>query len=141
MCPDRYSAGNVFQHMTMAKLLRKNLRPETTVICGGLSVLRDGNNNGLSGLDAKKNSLFYWGNTCIERGDFDMIALGRQSLADPFLPQKYLEKREKDIHWCVCCNRCGELEAAQERCGCAIYNKPYVKLYQNLKQKRLPCDI
>ena len=141
MCPDRYSAGNVFQHMTMAKLLRRNLRPETTVICGGLSVLRDGKNNGLSGLDPEKNSLFYWGNTCIEAGDFDMIALGRQSLADPFLPQKYIDKKTDEIRWCLCCNRCGELEAAQECCGCAVYNKPYVERYKALKQKHFPCDI
>ena len=141
MCPDRYSAGNVFQHMTMAKLLRRNLRPETTVICGGLSVLRDGKHNGLNGLDPEKNSLFYWGNTCIEAGDFDMIALGRQSLADPFLPQKYVDKKTDEIRWCLCCNRCGELEAAQECCGCAVYNKPYVERYKALKQKHLPCDI
>ena len=140
MCPDHYSAGNVFQHMSMAKLLRKNLRPETAVICGGLSILRDGKNNGLSGLDPEKNSLFYWGNTGIEQGDFDMIALGRQSLADPFLPRKYLDKQEKDIHWCLCCNRCSELEAAQQHCGCAIFNKPYAESYRSLKAKRLPCD-
>ena len=141
MCPDRYSAGNVFQHMSTAKLLRKYLRPETTVICGGLSVLRDGRHNGLSGLDAEKNSLLYWGNTCIGNGDFDMIALGRQSLADPYLPAKYLNGKEQEIHWCTCCNRCGELEAAQQCCGCAVYNKPYVESYRNLKQKKLPCDI
>lgn len=135
MCPSREAPENVYQHMTMAKLLRKNLRPETTVICGGLSILRDGKNNGMTGINPERGNLFYWSNTCIEQGDFDMVALGRQSFADPALPAKYLSGRQEDIRWCTCCNRCGDLLGSQQHVGCAVYNPPYADAYRRLKQK------
>ncbi len=133
MCPDKNGPEIVYQHITAAKLLRKNLRPETTVICGGLSILRNGRNNGMQGTEPEKNSLFYWGNTCIDQGDFDMIALGRQSFADPALPAKYLGGQQDDIRWCTCCNKCGALLGAQQPTGCVVYNPAYTARYQALK--------
>lgn len=133
MCPDQQSAGNAYQHMSMARLLRKNLRPETVVVCSGLSVLRNGKNNGITGPDAEKNSLLYWGNQCIEQGDFDMIALGRQSFADPMLPSKYISGKTDQIHWCTCCNKCFELLTCSQA-GCVVYNKPYTQRYRELKK-------
>ena len=132
MCPGKEAAENVYQHMTAAKLLKKYLRPETTVICGGLSILRDGKNNGLQGVDPEKGNLFYWGNTCIEQGDFDMIALGRQSFADPSLPYKYLNQKQDEIRWCTCCNRCGALLGNQVHTGCAVYDSKYNEIYKNI---------
>ncbi len=133
MCPDKNGPETVYQHITAAKLLRKNLRPETTVICGGLSILRNGRNNGMQGAEPEKNSLFYWGNTCIDQGDFDMIALGRQSFADPALPSKYLGGQQDGIRWCTCCNKCGALLGAQQPTGCVVYNPAYTARYQALK--------
>ena len=132
MCPGKEAAENVYQHMTAAKLLKKYLRPETTVICGGLSILRDGKNNGLQGVDPEKGNLFYWGNTCIEQGDFDMIALGRQSFADPSLPYKYLNQKQDEIRWCTCCNRCGALLGNQVHTGCVVYDSRYNEIYKNI---------
>ena len=88
----------------------------------------------MQGTDPEKNNLFYWGNTCIEQGDFDMIALGRQSFADPALPAKYLSGKQSDIHWCTCCNKCGVLLGKQEHAGCVVYNPPYTERYQKMKQ-------
>ena len=135
MCPSKDAPENVYQHITAAKLLRKNLRPETTVICSGLSILRNGKNNGMQGTDPEKNNLFYWGNTCIEQGDFDMIALGRQSFADPSLPAKYLSGKQDEIHWCTCCNKCGALLGSQKHTGCAVYNPIYAESHRALQSK------
>ncbi len=140
MCPNRNAPDNVFRHMTAAKLLRKNLRSETTVICGGLSLLRDGTHNGMTGVDPAHGNLFYYGNTCIERGDFDMIALGRQSYADPALPAKYLSGKTDTINWCRCCPGCGTLLMNQQPTGCVVYNPPYAERYRTLKADKSMAD-
>ncbi len=123
MCPNKNTSENVYRHMAMAQNLKRGLRPETTVICGGLSLLAEGRFNENHQISAEKNGLLHWGNYCIEKGSFDMIALGRQSFADPFLPKKYLEGIEKDINWCLCCDGCGGLLAQQKPVECVIYNK------------------
>ena len=133
MCPDHSCPGIVSQHMTAAKLLRQALRPETTVICGGLSLL--GKGGALPGMAAEKSSLFALSDSAIEQGDFDMIALGRQSFADPALPAKYAAGKEQDIHWCTCCNRCGTLLGRQAHAGCAVYDPYYRTVYHDLTTK------
>ena len=134
MCPDNTAPEHVYQHMTAARLLKQNLRPETAVICSGLSLLRDGRNIGFNSVEPEKNSLLYWGNTCIENGDFDMIALGRQSLADPALPQKYIDRQQDAIHWCRCCNLCVALSMGGRPAGCAVHNPIYRKSFKEMKE-------
>jgi protein-arginine kinase activator protein McsA len=63
-----------------------------------------------------------------------MIALGRQSLADPFLPKKYLEGREDEIKWCTACDNCIEFLIRQKNVGCATYNAPYTKSLQDIRR-------
>ncbi|RRF90940.1 MAG: 2,4-dienoyl-CoA reductase [Coriobacteriaceae bacterium] len=140
MCPDHYTAGTVMQHITAARTLRDRLAPQTTVICGGLSALRDGRSNGLSGVSPEEASLFAMGNARISAGDFNMVALGRQSLADPDTPRKYLEGEVEKIRWCTCCNHCGALEGGQAHVGCATYDGTYAKAYAQLSHRHLPCD-
>lgn len=123
MCPNKNTGENVYKHMAMATNLKAGLKAETVVICSGLSLLAEGKYNENHQIPSEENSLFHWGNCCIGRGSFDMVALGRQSLADPFLPEKYLEGRESDIHWCWCCDGCGRLLAQQEPVKCIVYNK------------------
>ena len=36
----------------------------------------------------------------------DLVAVGRQLIADPFWPQKVLQKKETDVVACISCNRC-----------------------------------
>ena len=103
------------------------------MICGGLSLL--GKGGALPGMDAEKSSLFALSNSAIEQGDFDMIALGRQSFADPALPAKYAAGKEQDIHWCTCCNRCGTLLGRQAHAGCAVYDPYYRTVYHDLTTK------
>lgn len=42
----------------------------------------------------------------LRRGDMDMAAFGRASIADPDLPRKAREGREADTIWCIGCNIC-----------------------------------
>jgi len=42
----------------------------------------------------------------LQRGQADLLALGRQLIADPFWPQKVKEGREEDIVPCLSCNMC-----------------------------------
>jgi 2,4-dienoyl-CoA reductase-like NADH-dependent reductase (Old Yellow Enzyme family)/thioredoxin reductase len=57
-------------------------------------------------------------NQVIEEGKADFVSMGRALIADPLLPQKALEGKEKDIIPCISCNRCilsirkGDLQCA-----------------------------
>lgn len=121
MCPGKKCLKNVYTHLTMAKKLKAELGKETAVIAGGLSALGQGTEDSEMNIPAAKNGLMHWGNYCISQGDFDMIALGRQSFADPELPKKYLDDREDEIRWCTCCDGCGQLLGSQKPVKCVVY--------------------
>ena len=42
----------------------------------------------------------------VESGTAELVALGHQSLADPYWPEKVKEGRYQDINYCICCNEC-----------------------------------
>lgn len=42
----------------------------------------------------------------IDSGTADLIALGHQSLADPYWPRKVKQRRFEDINHCICCGEC-----------------------------------
>lgn len=113
-----------FLHNTWAKEMKKVLKPETVVIGSNYSVFRDGN-NGILAVEKENNSMFHYGAKFIEEGKVDMVAVGRQSFADPFLPKKLAEGREKEIKWCTVCDNCLELLIRQKPIGCCTYNKRY----------------
>ena len=124
---------DVYHHFTMAKIMKEAVKPETVIIGGAYSPLNKGDNQ-LKFLPPEKKSLFYWGNQNIERGYTDMIAIGRQSLADPGLPVKYLSDREEEINWCIGCNICWQLLTMQQNVGCAVHNSRYKEIYQSVKK-------
>ena len=106
-------------------------------------VFRDGRNNGTYAAAPEKNSLMFFGQKFINEGKVDMVALGRQSLADPFLPKKLREGKENEIHYCTLCDHCLELLIRQKPIGCCTFNKEYTKILQetrkefgSLKEKR-----
>ena len=80
--------------------------------------------------------MFHWGNYNIEHGYCDMIALGRQSLADPKLPIKYCEDREDEINWCVACDCCVELLIRQQNVGCVVHNKQYTEVLKKVRAEK-----
>jgi hypothetical protein len=66
----------------------------------------------------------------------DMIGLGRQSYADPFLPKKLLEGKEEEIKYCTVCDNCLELLIQQSKVGCCTYDKRYAEeLIRTRKEK------
>jgi len=123
MAPEPSCSVNVYDHMTMAKLMKDSLKPETVVIGAGMSVLGDGSSNQLGGVDPDKKSFAYWSNYCVETGGMDVVGIGRQALADPYLPAKFKEGRTGEINWCRMCNMCSDLKSKKEHSGCAVYGK------------------
>ena len=65
-----------------------------------------------------------------------MVAIGRQCLADPYLPKKYLEDKTEDIKWCICCDGCGELMIRQSYVGCVVHNPFYKARAQQLRKEQ-----
>lgn len=124
-----------YLHQSFAKKFKEVLRPETVVIGSNFTLFRDGN-NGLNAVTKEESSMFHYGAQCIERGIVDMIGLGRQSFADPFLPRKLREGREDEIHYCTVCDNCLELLIQQSKVGCCTYNKFYTdELVRTRKEK------
>lgn len=122
-------------HQFFAKELKKNLKPETVVIGSNFSIFRNGKNH-LCAVEPEKSSLFAYGAQCIERGVMDMVALGRQSYSDPYLPKKLREGREDEIKYCTLCDNCLELLIQQSKVGCATYDKRYTEeLLKTRKEK------
>lgn len=118
-----------------AKEVKKNLRPQTVLIGSNFSVFRNGKNN-LCAVEPEKSSLLQYGAQCIERGVVDMIGLGRQSFADPYLPKKLREGKENEIKYCTVCDNCLELLIQQSKVGCCTYDKYYAnELIKTRKEK------
>ena len=123
--PDKKIPDYAYLHHTFSKTLKDNLKPETVVIGSAYSIFRDGKNN-LQAVEREKNTLLYWGDKNIRDGVVDMVALGRQSLADPFTPVKLMENREEEVAWCTADDHCIELLIRQKNVGCCTFNQPYV---------------
>ena len=122
------------QH-TFAKAFRDALKPETVVIGSGYSAFAAGKLP--RGMDPLSNSsLLNVAARNISRGYVDMIGLGRQSFADPFLPLKLREGREKEIKFCTTCDNCSDLLGKQGHTGCATYNRYYIDLLAQGRKAR-----
>jgi 2,4-dienoyl-CoA reductase-like NADH-dependent reductase (Old Yellow Enzyme family) len=130
--PDRLIPDDVYLHFTFQKAAREALKKETTVIGSAYSVLRNGKNN-LQAVEEEKASLLYWGDKNIRDGVTDMVAIGRQSLADPYMPKKVQEGKPEDVKWCTACDNCIELLIRQMNVGCTTYEKEYT---ESLKKQR-----
>jgi hypothetical protein len=65
-----------------------------------------------------------------------MIGLGRQSFADPLLPLKLREGREKEIKYCTACDNCLELLIQQKPIGCCTYNKYYTNVLVKTRKEK-----
>ncbi|MBE0684543.1 MAG: 2,4-dienoyl-CoA reductase, partial [Anaerolineaceae bacterium] len=132
--PDRKIPDYAYLHHTFSKTLKDNLKPETVVIGSAYSIFRDGR-NALQAVKQEENSILYWGDKNIRDGVVDMIALGRQSFADPFTPAKLIAGKEKEVHWCTADDHCIELLIRQKNVGCCTYNKPYTEALQQVRKE------
>ena len=132
--PDRAIPDDAYLHFTFQKAVKDVVKPETVVIGSAYSVLRDGNNQ-LQARNKEESSLFYWGDKNIRDGVTDMIALGRQSIADGTVPAKLAEGREKEIKWCTSCDNCIEFLIRQENVGCATYDRRFTDRLRAIREK------
>jgi 2,4-dienoyl-CoA reductase-like NADH-dependent reductase (Old Yellow Enzyme family) len=130
--PDKKIPDDCYLHFTFQKAVHDALKPGTVVIGGAYSVLNNGRNE-LQARNKEENTLIYWANKNISDGVTDMVAIGRQSLADPLLPKKFAEGKESDIKWCTACDNCVELLIRQLNVGCTTYNR---ECSQSLKAAR-----
>ena len=140
---ERTAGYFAFLHPTWAKAFKEAVKPETVIVGSNYSVFRDGRYNGTHAAEPENNSLFFYGKKFIEEGKVDMVALGRQSLADPYLPQKVRDGREDEIKWCTLCDHCLELLIRQRNIGCCTYDKFYTNIlietrkeFGQLREKR-----
>jgi 2,4-dienoyl-CoA reductase-like NADH-dependent reductase (Old Yellow Enzyme family) len=132
--PDKAVPDDAYFHFSMAKEIKDVVKPETVVIGSAYSVFNNGK-NALQAVEKEKSTIFYWGNKNIDDNAVDMIALGRQSLADPLLPAKYIGGKEEEIKFCTACDNCVELLIRQQNVGCTTYNKPYTKLLKDVRKE------
>ncbi|MHA1229807.1 MAG: oxidoreductase [Candidatus Helarchaeota archaeon] len=56
----------------------------------------------------------------LQEGRADIVALGRQSICDPFFVNKVKEGRKDDIMKCIACNNCINALALQKEINCAF---------------------
>jgi len=133
--PDKRIPDHAYLDFYFQREIKKIVKPETVVIGSGYSVFRDGNNTFQAVEKPNKSSLTYWGEKNIKEGITDMIAIGRQSIADPELPAKLEEGKEDEIKWCTACDNCMELLIRQQNVGCCTYDKRYTKTLQEIRKK------
>lgn len=129
-----------YLHSNFARDIKKNVKPETVVIGSNYAVYRNGE-NGLRAESPEAASVFAIGARNVEQGVNDMIALGRQSLADPLLPAKYRDGREKEINFCTLCDNCSELLVRQATIGCTTYNEYYREVLRRARAEHGPLKV
>lgn len=132
--PDKKIPDDVYLHFTFQKAVKDVVKPETVVIGSAYSVLNYGNNV-LQAVNREEASLKYWGNKNIKDGVTDMIAIGRQSLADSLLPAKMKAGKEDTINWCTTCDECIEFLIRQKNVGCATYDKEYHDALRQIRRE------
>ncbi|MCJ7695720.1 MAG: hypothetical protein MUO40_09870, partial [Anaerolineaceae bacterium] len=132
---DRSAPYFAYLHQYFAKVFRDNLKPETVVVGSNYSPFRDGKNK-LQAVSPEDSALLAYGAANIEKGFVDMIALGRQSFADPLLPKKFREGREDEINYCTICDNCLELLIQQSPIGCCTYNKFYTEVLKKTRAEK-----
>ncbi len=130
--PIRQSPSWVWLHHFLSSECRKVLKEKTPVVGSGYSIFGKGNKN-LMGASPDKMSFNYWAEKNVRNGVSDIIGLGRQALADPYLPKKYLSGDMDNIKWCTACDNCGELLLHNLNTGCCTYDPEYTRSFQMLK--------
>jgi 2,4-dienoyl-CoA reductase-like NADH-dependent reductase (Old Yellow Enzyme family) len=113
-----------YLHFGFQKQLKSVLKPETVVIGSNNSIYRNGKNS-FRGVKPEESSFIYWGNKNVRDGVCDMVAIGRQSLADPLLPAKLEQGKESEVNWCTVCDNCIEFLIRQKPVGCSTYEREY----------------
>ena len=105
------------------------------VIGSNNSVYGNGKNT-FRGVKREESSFIYWGNKNIRDGVCDMVAIGRQSLADPLLPAKLEQGKEAEVKWCTVCDHCIEFLIRQKPVGCSTYEREYTLELKEIRKEQ-----
>ena len=132
---DKHHPYFAYLHQYFAKVFRDNLKKETVVIGSNYSVYGKGKSK-LQAVRPEDSAMLAFGAQNIARGYTDMVALGRQSLADPLLPLKLRQGREAEINFCSACDNCLELLIQQSPVGCCTYNKFYTDVLVKTRKEK-----
>ena len=132
--PDKRTPDYSYIHFFFQKICRDNLKPETVVLGSGYSIYRNGRKE-YQAVRPEKNTLRFWGNKNIGDGIVDAISIGRQSLADPYLPAKMMAGKEDTIDWCTLCDHCVEMLISQYPVGCATHDRHFTNEYVKMVEK------
>ena len=116
----------VFRHFGWQRRIKR--ASGLPVVGAGYTLLRDGN-NAVPGDGPETRSLRYWAEKNIAGGTVDIVGLGRQGIADPSFPAKFLSGADDDIDYCKTCGGCGALLGAQQNIGCVQYDDYYRELH------------
>jgi 2,4-dienoyl-CoA reductase-like NADH-dependent reductase (Old Yellow Enzyme family) len=133
--PDRNIPDYAYLHFYFQQMVKNAARSETVVIGGAYSVFRNGQNKFLA-VNREQSSFVYWGNKNIKDGVCDMVAVGRQSLADSLMPGKLEAGKPQEVDWCTCCDNCIEFLIRQKPVGCATYDKEYARAFKELRKEQ-----
>jgi len=133
--PDRNIPDYAYLHFYFQQMVKNAARRETVVIGGAYSVFRNGQNKFLA-VNREQSSFVYWGNKNIKDGVCDMVAVGRQSLADSLMPAKLEAGKPQEVDWCTCCDNCIEFLIRQKPVGCATYDKEYARAFKELRKEQ-----
>jgi len=132
--PDKSMPDYGYLHFTFQKVIQDALKPETVSIGSAYSIYSDGRIN-YHAVKPEESTFVHWATKNISDGYVDMVAIGRQSLADSELPIKLKEGREDEIRWCTACDNCVELLIRQMPVACATYEKEYGKALSEARKR------
>lgn len=132
---DKKIPDHGYFHFYFQKVCRDNLKKDTVVVGSDYTIYRDGKQP-FQAVKPENNTLKFWGNKNIADGVVDMVSLGRQSFADPYLPKKFVEGKENEVKWCTACDNCIEFLIRQEHVGCAVYNKPFSQRMVEIRKEK-----
>jgi 2,4-dienoyl-CoA reductase-like NADH-dependent reductase (Old Yellow Enzyme family) len=116
----KYLYLNHFRYTRTAKQFLEQLQSPMSVIGSAYSIL--------------KEEALTLGNENIEKGYTDFVGWGRQSFADPLMPERVAAGEPVD--WCIACSGCSNLMIAQENDGCIVHNPYYKALHKELRTRK-----
>jgi 2,4-dienoyl-CoA reductase-like NADH-dependent reductase (Old Yellow Enzyme family) len=132
--PDKKIPDYAYLHFWFQREMKKVLKSETALIGSAYSIFRDGRNP-FRGVREQESSFVYWAEKNIREGVCDMVALGRQSLADPYLPLKFETGKDAQVDWCTCCDNCIEFLIRQKPVGCSTHFKDYARSLLEIRKE------
>jgi 2,4-dienoyl-CoA reductase-like NADH-dependent reductase (Old Yellow Enzyme family) len=132
---DKRAAEYGYLRFWFQKQLKAALKPSTVLIGSAYSIFRDGK-NAFRGVKCEESSFLYWANKNIREGICDLVAIGRQSLADPLLPAKLEAGKVDEVQWCTACDNCIEFLIRQRPVGCPTYEREYALELKEIRREQ-----